>query len=57
MALELCLSENIDFVTFESVALDINLSTSEKKYKEQCNEFISRIKDDLALIGTQDECA
>ena len=51
---ELCLSENIDFVTFESVALDINLSTSEKKYKEQCNEFISRIKDDLALIGTQE---
>lgn len=51
---ELCLSENIDFVTFESVALDINLSTSEKKYKEQCNEFISRIKDDLALIDTQE---
>lgn len=51
---ELCLSENIDFVTFESVALDINLSTSEKKYKEQCNEFVSRIKDDLALIDTQE---
>lgn len=51
---ELCLSENIDFVTFESVALDINLSTTEKKYKEQCNEFISRIKDDLALIDTQE---
>lgn len=51
---ELCLSENIDFVTFESVALDINLSTTEKKYKEQCNEFIYRVKDDLALIDTQE---
>lgn len=51
---ELCQSENIDFVTFESVGLDINLSTTEKKYKEQCNEFISRINDDLALIDTQE---
>lgn len=51
---ELCNSESIDFVTFESVGLDINLSTTEKKYKEQCNEFISRIKDDLCLIDTQE---
>lgn len=51
---ELCQSESIDFVTFESVGLDINLSTTEKKYKEQCNEFISRIKDDLCLIDTQE---
>ena len=51
---ELCQSESIDFVTFESVGLDINLSTTEKKYKEQCNEFISCIKDDLCLIDTQE---
>ena len=51
---ELCQSESIDFVTFESVGLDINLSTTEKKYKEQCNEFISHIKDDLCLIDTQE---
>ena len=51
---ELCASESIDFVTFESLGLEINLSTSEKKYREQCNEFIEKVKDELALIDTQD---
>lgn len=51
---ELCQSEEIDFLTFENVGIEINLSTSEKKYKEQCNDFVSRIKDDLALIETQE---
>lgn len=51
---ELCASENIDFVTFESLGLEINLSTSEKKYREQCNEFIQKVNDELALIETQD---
>lgn len=54
---ELCLSEDIDFVSFNQLGLDINLSTSEKAYKEKCNEFISRISDDLKLIDTQDHKA
>jgi hypothetical protein len=51
---ELCASESIDFVTFESVGLEINLSTTEKKYREQCVAFIEKIKDELNLIDTQD---
>lgn len=51
---ELCLSEDIDFVSFPQVGLEINLSTTEKAYKEKCNEFIARIADDLKLIDTQD---
>ena len=51
---ELCASEGLDFLIFANVGLDINLSTTEKKYKEQCNEFILRIKDDLQLIETME---
>lgn len=51
---ELCIAEKIDFVTFENVGLEINLSTTEKAYKEKCAEFGSRIVDDLALIETQE---
>lgn len=54
---ELCLSEDIDFVSFNQVGLEVNLSTSEKAYKEKCNEFIQRIADDLRLIDTQDHKA
>lgn len=49
---ELCLSEDIDFVSFPQVGLEINLSTTEKAYKEKCNEFIKRITDDVNLINT-----
>lgn len=49
---ELCLSEKVDFIPFDKVGLEINLSTSEKAYKEKCNEFIKRVVDDLALIKT-----
>ena len=51
---ELCASDGIDFVAFESVGLEINLSTTEKKYKEQCVAFIEKVKDELSLIDTQD---
>lgn len=51
---ELCKVEVVDFLKIENVGLDINLSTSEKKYKEQCIEFVDRVKDDLALIDTQE---
>lgn len=49
---ELCVSQNIDFVKFEVVIPEINLSTTEKKYKEQCNAYIDRVVDDLKLIAT-----
>lgn len=49
---ELCISERVDFVPFEKVIPEINLSTTEKAYKDKCNEFISKTIDDLILIKT-----
>lgn len=47
---ELCISEKIDFISFDKLGLEINLSTTEKKYKETVNDYISKIVDDLNLI-------
>lgn len=49
---ELCTAESIDFVNFEQLGIEINLSTSEKKYKEQINDFITKVQDDVKLIKT-----
>jgi hypothetical protein len=49
---ELCLAEKIDFIPFEKIGMDINLSTTEKAYKEKCNEFVNKTIDDLNLIKT-----
>ncbi len=54
---ELCASENIDFLKFENTGFEINLSTSEKQYKEKCNEFVQRIADDILLIQAQEYSA
>lgn len=51
---ELCASENIDFLTFDSLNLDIKLSTTEKKYKETVNEYVLKVVDDINLIKNQD---
>lgn len=51
---ELVLSESIDFLKFEDVKLEINLSVTEKKYKEQVNEFVMKVVDDIALIKSSD---
>lgn len=51
---ELCASENIDFLTFENLNIDIKLSVTEKKYKEQVNEYVLKVVDDINLIKTQD---
>jgi len=51
---ELCTAEGLDFIPFDKVGLDINLSTSEKKYKDQCVEFVARVRDDLNLIRTEE---
>lgn len=49
---ELCANEDIDFLKFDDLKLDINLSTTEKKYKEDVNAFVSKTIDDLDLIKT-----
>lgn len=51
---ELCTAEGIDFVAFDKAIPEINLSTTEKKYRDQCNEFIARVRDDLNLIATEE---
>jgi len=51
---ELCVAESIDFIKFDRVGIEVNLSTTEKKYKEQIFEFISKVNDDLNLIKASD---
>ena len=46
---------DIDFVTFEQVNINITLTASKKALKEQVKQFIDEIVDDLKLIETQ-EC-
>lgn len=50
---ELCIAEGIDFVQFDQLGIEINLSTSEKKYKEQVTEVVYKINEDLKLIETE----
>lgn len=52
--IELCQSENIDFITFDKVGLEINLSTTEKAYKEKVNTFIQQICSNVDLIKSMD---
>lgn len=42
------------FLKFNDVGLSINLSTSIKKYREEVDEFVKRVDDDIKLIATQD---
>ena len=51
---ELCIAEDIDFITFDKLGIEINLSTSEKKYKEQVYDYITKVNDDLKLIKSTD---
>jgi len=51
---DFCASEKIDFLKFINTGIEVNLSTSTKKYKEQIQEFIERVKSDLALIKTDE---
>lgn len=50
---EVCAVEKIDWLTFERLGIDVNLSTSEKKYKEQILEFIGKLVDDMKLISSE----
>ncbi|MBR8535441.1 DUF1351 domain-containing protein [Carboxylicivirga sediminis] len=51
---ELCVASEIDFLTFEDAKININLSTSLKKYKDECNAFIQKVVDDIILIEAHD---
>lgn len=50
---EICQVEQIDWISFDRLGIDINLSTSEKKYKEQIKDFVSKVKEDIKLISTE----
>lgn len=54
---EYCESEGIDFVKFEQVGLNINLSSTEKSLREQTKMFLDRIKSDIELIQHEDNFA
>lgn len=50
---ELVSVKNIDWLTFPMLKMDINLSTTVKKYKEEVSDFVERVKSDIDLIGMQ----
>lgn len=47
------ISKNIDFITYENAQINVTMSTSEKKVKEQAKAFVDKVEEDLALINTQ----
>lgn len=51
---EYAISKDIDFVKFEQLNLNITLSITEAKLKEQVKTFIDKVEDDLNLIVTQE---
>lgn len=49
---EICDMEQIDWLTFSRLGIEINLSTTLKKYKEQVLEKIQTLVNDIELINT-----
>lgn len=49
---EICEAEKIDWLSYKELGIEINLSTSTKKYKEQILEKIQGVVDDINLITT-----
>lgn len=47
-------SKDIDFVKFEQLNLNITLTISESKLKEQIKAFVDKVVDDLILIASQE---
>lgn len=54
---EYALSKNIDFITYENAGINVTLSASLKKLKEQARAFIERVCEDLSLIDMQEHSA
>ena len=55
--LEYCESEEIDFIKFEQIGLNINLSATEKSLREQIKTFVGKVKNDIELIQHEDNSA
>ena len=54
---ELKTANNIDFVTYGQAKINVTLTASKKSLKEQAENFINKIVDDLKLIDTQENKA
>ena len=54
---ELKIANNIDFITYEQAKINVTLTASKKSLKEQVENFVNKILDDLKLIETQDNKA
>lgn len=51
---ELCVVEGLEWLKFEKLNIDVTLSVSEKKYKEQVLDFVTKTKSDLELINSEE---
>ncbi len=54
---ELKIANNIDFINYEQAKINVTLTASKKSLREQVENFINKISDDLKLIETQDNKA
>ena len=50
-------ANDIDFVKYEQLGINVTLSASMKSLKEQAKQFIDKVVDDLKLIETQEHKA
>ena len=50
---ELKTLHNLDFLTFDKLGLNVTLSVTEKKLREEVLDFVNRVVSDLKLIDTQ----
>lgn len=48
---ELCANAAIDFLQWKHTGVEVLLSTSDKKYKEDLTSFVNRVQDDILLIN------
>jgi hypothetical protein len=51
---ELCIVEGLEWLKFEKLNIDVTLSVTEKKYKEQVLEFVTKTKSDITLINSEE---
>ena len=49
---EYCIAQKIDCVSFEDMGLKVNISGSDKSYREKIKEWIDKVKQDLKVIDT-----
>lgn len=52
---ELCKTNNIDFLKLDDVGLNITLSVTDKKLKEQTTKFVDRISGDVQIIESMEK--